>query len=107
MSRGIDRERAVRVLLENEGWWTARAAGSFGDADIIALRHGFPPRLIEVKSTHRGPFHSFGPGDRMEFLGACKTAGAEAWLVWWPPRKKPQWIHHTDWPATPGSEVAA
>lgn len=98
MSRGHDRERAVRRLLETDGWWVTRAAGSLGDADIVALKHPFPPRLIEVKSTHRGPFHGFGPGDRARLALAARKAGAEAWLVWWPPRAKPTWIHEADWP---------
>ena len=48
MSRGIQRERDVRRVLESEGWWTARAAGSFGDADVIALKVGSRPQMIEV-----------------------------------------------------------
>jgi Holliday junction resolvase len=97
-SRGHDRERAVRRLLEKQGWWVTRAAGSLGDADLVALMAGFPPRLVEVKSTHRGPFHGFGPADRAAIRTAARRAGAEAWLVWWPPRKKPEWLHEDDWP---------
>jgi Holliday junction resolvase len=99
VSRGHDRERAVGRLLAGEGWWVTRAAGSFGDADIVGLKAGFPPRLVEVKSTAAGAFHSFGPRDRSELRAAARKAGAEAWLVWWPPRKRPQWIHEADWPA--------
>jgi Holliday junction resolvase len=98
VSRGHDRERAVRRLLAEEGWWTCRAAGSFGDADIVALRAAYPPRLVEVKSTTAGAFHSFGPADRVDLQNAARTAGAEAWLVWWPPHSKPTWIHEADWP---------
>ncbi len=97
MSRGITRERQVRRLLEAEDWWVARAAGSLGDADLIALRNG-EIRLIEVKSTHRGPFHSFGPASRKELAAAARVAGGTAWLVWWPVRGKPEWISEGDWP---------
>jgi Holliday junction resolvase len=98
--RGHDRERAVRVLLDQDGWWTARAAGSLGDADVIALKAGFPPRLVEVKSTAAGPFEHFGPADRAALSAAARRAGAEAWLVWWPSRRKPIWLHELDWPET-------
>lgn len=97
MSRGHDRERAVRRLLEAEGWWVARAAGSLGDADLVALRHGFA-RLVEVKSTTRGPYHGFGPAERRALLLAARIAGAEAVLCWWPPRAQPVWIESSEWP---------
>ena len=98
MSRGHDRERRLRDLLYTDGWWTARAAGSLGDADVVALRAGDTPRLIEVKSTARGPYHSFGPADRIALRAAAHKAGAEPWLVWWPPRRPPTWIHARSWP---------
>lgn len=98
MSRGIQRERQVRRLLEEDGWWTCRAAGSLGDADVIALKAGEPARLVEVKSTKAGPFHSFGPKDRAELVAAAQRAGATPELVWWPSRGKPQWIPQSQWP---------
>jgi Holliday junction resolvase len=100
VSRGIQRERDLRRLLEAEGWWTCRAAGSFGDADVVALKQGEIPRMIECKSTARGPFAHFGPADRDELISAAAKAGAIPWLVWWPPRRKPVWLHVSDWPAT-------
>jgi Holliday junction resolvase len=105
MSRGHDRERAVARLLADEAWWVARAAGSLGDADLVALRAGFPPRLIEVKSTSK-PYERFGPAERTRLRGAARRAGAEAWLAWWPIRKRePVWLHELDWPDP--REVAA
>jgi Holliday junction resolvase len=98
MSRGHNRERQVRRLLEAEDYWVARAAGSLGDADLVALRKGDKPRLIEVKSTARGPYHGFGPKERAELKSAAAIAGAEAWLCWWPPRKEARWIAWWEWP---------
>lgn len=98
MSRGIQRERQVRKLLEADGWWVCRAAGSLGDADLVALKHGHHPRLIEVKSTARGPWHGFGPKDRAELMSAAIKAGAAALLCWWPPHKKAQWFPSESWP---------
>lgn len=104
MSRGIDRERRVREGLEREGWWTCRAAGSFGEADIVALKQGQIPKLIEVKSTARGPFAGFGPAKREALISAAAKAGALPVLLWWPARKGPYWIHVKDWPAPPAEE---
>lgn len=97
-NRGIERERKVRALLEADGYWTARAAGSLGDADVIALRADVRPLLVEVKSTARGPFAGFCPADRVELLAAAERAGAEPWLCWWPPRGRPNWIPADEWP---------
>ena len=98
MSRGIQRERQVRKLLEQDGWWVCRAAGSLGDADLVALKSGHSPRLIEVKSTARGPWHGFGPKQRKELMLAAYKTGAYAQLCWWPPRKEPKWIPSGLWP---------
>lgn len=98
MSRGINRERQVRRRLEAEGYWCCRAAGSFGDADVVALKAGERPRMIEVKSTAAGPYAHFGPTDRIELVEAALQAGATAELCWWPPRKQPRWIPASEWP---------
>ena len=105
MSRGHQRERAVRLVLENEDWWVCRAAGSLGDADLVALRDGTRPRLIEVKSTAGGPYERFGPAERARLTFAAALAGADAWLAWWPPRGQLRWISAAEWPET--SEKAA
>lgn len=97
MTRGIQRERQVRKLLEDEGWWVCRAAGSRGDADLVALKRG-DALLVEVKSTARGPYHGFGPAQREELRAAADQAGAVATLCWWPSRKRPTWINEYDWP---------
>lgn len=98
MSRGHNRERQVRRDLEADDWWVARAAGSLGDADLVALKDGKRPRLVEVKATARGPYHGFGPKDRADLIFAAELAGAEAWLCWYPPRGKPTWIPSCEWP---------
>lgn len=99
MSRGIARERQVRLALEEQDWWVCRAAGSLGDADLVALRVGSRPRLVEVKSTAAGPYHSFGPQARERLRFAAQLAGADAWLAWWPPRGKLRWFVASEWPA--------
>lgn len=101
-SRGHSRERAVKALLEEQGWFVTRAAGSLGDADLVALKAGRVPRLIEVKSTAGGRWERFGPKARADLLFAAGVAGAEAWLVWWPPRGKPEWVASSSWPPVVG-----
>lgn len=103
MSRGILRERQVRKLLDEQGYWTARAAGSLGDADVIALRcgeNGCEALLVEVKSDVAGPFAHFGPAARAELIAAAVKSGARPVLCWWPPHKQPKWIPVSEWPAT-------
>ena len=96
--RGIERERMVRNRLQAEDWWTCRAAGSFGNADIVALRDGNRPRLIQVKSTIH-LWDGFGPKARDDLKWEAQLAGAEAWLCWWPKGKRdPLWIRADEWP---------
>src|SRR4051812_27241097 len=98
MSRGHDRERAVVHLLRDDDWIAFRAPASLGVADIIALKAGERPMLCEVKSTHRGPYHGFGPADRQKLRLAGEMAGASVFLVWWPPRGKAVWLAPDVWP---------
>lgn len=97
-SRGHDRERRVAELLRQDDWWVCRAAGSLGDADLVALRVGNTPRLVEVKSTARGPFSHMPPVKRNALRAAAAIAGAEAWLAWWPSRGTLKWIPEAQWP---------
>lgn len=107
MSRGHDRERAVKKLLELDGWFVIRAAASLGFADLVALRDGDLPRMIEVKSTAGGPWEHFGPADRQALSDAADKAGAVAVLCWWPPRRDPRWLHRDVWPNRASKEMAA
>jgi Holliday junction resolvase len=98
-NKGIVRERQVRQHLEAEGWWVCRAAGSLGDADLIALKAGHTPRLIEVKANKDGgPYKGFVPKDREELSIAAAKAGARAELCYWPPRFPIRFIGEDEWP---------
>jgi len=96
--RGHQRERAVKLHLQERDWWVSRAAGSLGDADLVALKAGKRPMLIEVKSTAGGPYERFGPADRARLLFAADLADADAVLAWWPPRGKLRFIPAKEWP---------
>jgi Holliday junction resolvase len=97
-NRGHARERAVKQHLEADDYWVARAAGSLGDADLVALKAGKPSLLIEVKSTAQGPYEHFGPADRARLRFAAQLAGASPVLAWWPPRGKLRLIPANEWP---------
>lgn len=100
MSRGHDRERAVKAWFEARDWLVVRAAGSLGDVDLVCLRDGYTPVLVEVKSTAGGPYERFGPAAREELRLAARIAGAEATLAWWPPRGELRFIPSREWPGT-------
>ena len=97
--RGIQRERDLVNHLRDRDWFALRAPASLGVADVVALKDGHRPRLIEVKSTTRSPFAGFPPADRADLLFAAGLAGAEPWLVWWPKRSKPIWLAPDEWPS--------
>ena len=99
-NRGHDRERAVLTVLRNDGWFAMRAPASLGSVDVVALRAGSRPRVVEVKSTAGGPYERFQPKDRAELAAVAKQAGADAFLAYWPPRGKLHWIAESDWPET-------
>jgi len=43
-------ERRVRQDFESRGWWVIRAAGSHGPADLVCLKIGEPPLLVQCKA---------------------------------------------------------
>lgn len=96
--RGIQRERDLVNRLKEEGWFAMRAPASLGVADVVALKAGEQPMMIEVKSTTAGKYASFGPEDREALSEVAAAADARAFLVWWPKRKQPEWIPEDDWP---------
>lgn len=98
MRDGAKRERQVRAALEAQGYWVTRAAGSLGDADLVALKAGEIPRLIEVKANEGSPYKTFSREHRMELRLAARKAGAVAELCHWPSRKPPVWIPESEWP---------
>ena len=95
---GTDRERKVLCRLQDQDWFCIRTPGSKGAMDIVALRDGSRPRLIQVKGDAAGPFASFGPAARERLVGEAKIAGAEPWLAWWPRRGDLMWLPQSQWP---------
>jgi Holliday junction resolvase len=97
VSRGHDRERRVRHLLEGDGWTVVRSAGSLGPVDLVALRRDQHPLLVEVKSTLE-PYQHFRREDRQLMMDIAVRAGASVVLAWWPSRRSLKWIGPREWP---------
>ena len=101
---GHQRERQVKKLLEEEGWFVIRAPGSLGVADLVAIAGpvgygGSIVRFIECKANEKGgPYMNFRPDDRQALIDAAEKAGARAELAFWPKRGNLTWIGSEAWP---------
>ena len=51
--RGREFEHRVRRMLEGDGYFTVRSAGSRGLFDLVALQPGTIPMLIQVRIDGR------------------------------------------------------
>lgn len=97
--KGTKRELQVRDVLEKDGYLVMKAGGSLGDADLIALKRGERPRLVQVKANKDGgPWSKFGPAARAKLAEVAKAAGAVAELAWWPPYGELHWYDQVLWP---------
>jgi Holliday junction resolvase len=94
--RGSNKERAVAANLRVDGWIVYRSAGSHGNADLIALKAGMAPRLLQVKSSAR-PFEHFRPTERLALEIEAANADAHAYLVHWPLGKTWTWVLMNGW----------
>ena len=91
------------AVLAEEGWLCASRRHIGGAGDILAVRMDRILRsaalLIEVKSTARSAWVSFGPADRQALIDTAIRYGAEPWLYWWPPRGDLQRIPASEFPS--------
>lgn len=111
--RGDDREVKVGQWLEEHGYVVGSRRHIGGAGDLLAVRcwdeswsrdlvpvFGWTNALlIEVKSTAAGPYAHFGRADRIAMRMTATRIGAGAFLAWWPPGGKLQWIGSSQWPA--------
>jgi hypothetical protein len=97
--RGRQRELRYAEHLEERYGGLARRFES-GCFDIVWLRPGQRPALVQMKSTVT-PYAHFGPDERAAAVEQAEQAGAEAVLVWWPKGKSlrsAEWIPASEWP---------
>lgn len=76
---GTKLEVSAKGMLERKKggeWLVFNAHGSHGIADLIALRAGFPPLLIQAKKDGK-----LGPDEWNELVAAAEKAGAWPVLV--------------------------
>jgi Holliday junction resolvase len=98
-SRGTQRERAVRDKLREDGYVVYRPGASLGCADLVALKAGEPPKLVQVKTGTRNPYDHFRPDERAALVAEAEKAGAVALLAWWPLRGRLSYIDSSAWPS--------
>lgn len=74
---GSDLERAAKHVLEAEGWFVVRAAGSKGPVDLVAMGNG-QVLLIQCKTSGY-----MSPDDRRALRGLAAGLGKEALACRW------------------------
>lgn len=94
--RGRGRELRIAEVMRDSGCISYRLA--WGQADVISLKAGARPLLIQVKSTAQGPFERFGPTERANLLAEAIAAGADCTLAWWPKNGPLRWVAPEEWP---------
>lgn len=112
-ARGDYLERQTAAALRVHGWYVVRAGGSRGVADLIALRAGNSPLMVQCKLNV-----TMGPDEREALIAAARAAGARPIMAG---RGKRGWvdiyvvkasaglgplIDQIRVPARPGKEVA-
>ncbi len=100
---GSARERAYAGRLEADGWTVTRSPASLGAADLIALKAGQQPLVIQVKANHGSPWMNFRPTERTELARIARIAGAVAQLVHWAPFAQPRVYLAHEWPPWGGT----
>jgi Holliday junction resolvase len=78
-ARGDYLEHQTRDALAAYGWWIIRAGGSLGCADLVALRVGKRPLLIQCKILGPGrAMPRIDPDERAALFAAAEQCGARA-----------------------------
>lgn len=98
--KGNGAELKTAKLLQESGWLVASRRHIGGAADLLAIRPGDKPRLIEVKACKTLYSGNFRREDRAALIAEAERYGAVAECCWWPPRaREPKWLGVGDWPS--------
>lgn len=84
-------ERMCFRNLSAAGWLTVRSAGSFGPCDLVALKRGRPPVLVQCKKTD-----NLTRAGRLALWNVGRQHGAIAVVVSNPQRGFIQWSQITE-----------
>lgn len=95
--RGDYFEHQTRDAMEADRWVIIRAAGSFGPADLVALKAGCMPLLLSCKLNGYIP-----PKERRDVLETALLAGGRALVAM---RPRPGWVELRTVHDTPGFEI--
>lgn len=97
-AKGNAKERRTAALLAEDGWVIASRRHIGGCGDLLAVRTGEIPRLIEVKASAT-PWMNFRRPDRIAMRAYAAVNRLDAQLAWWAPRAKTPVYFGTDqWP---------
>lgn len=78
-TRGDYLEHQTRDALAQYGWLVIRSGGSLGCADLVALRVGKMPLLVQCKVLGKGrQMPRVDPAERMALFNAARESGARA-----------------------------
>ncbi len=105
-SKGADRERQLKKMLEADGWVVVRCAGSKSAVDLWAIKrcterpedHLSEVMAVQVKGNAGSPWMNFRSEERAELGLIAAKAGAEAWLAHWPPHGECHWYAESAFP---------
>lgn len=101
--RGNTFEVAVAKDMKRQGWTVGSMRHTEGPCDLLAVHPSHGVKLVECKTSGRGPYEHFGPADRQS---ARKVAvelarsgiDVSLWLVWKPPGGTARWLNASVWP---------
>lgn len=83
--RGAAFERRIQDEYEAKGYVVAKCGGSKGSFDLLAVRAGTGPLLIQCKYGIGGKWAGFGPAARQTLKDDARRAGGIPLLVrGWP-----------------------
>lgn len=107
-SKGTKAENECVADLRAKGWTAFRLLPTTNDrddevvgsgvADVVALKKGMRPRLIEVKATKAGPFAGFQPARRQRLIEVAEEADVDPLLCWKEPYKGLRYLPVSAWP---------
>lgn len=96
--KGNGFERQVAKQLEQDGWTVGSRRHIGGCGDLLAVKPGERPRLIECKRGAGSPYENFRTVDRNDMRDYAAERGLVAELAWRKDRGRVEFIDEASWP---------